>query len=159
MPMRAASIRWKSGHWVKSSWSQSRAHSMSSRDACAAAIRERSAAASSPRIRRSPGAAVLAEELRALGYDLLGARPGSSAVDVGCGAGRAVTDLTGRGVHALGADPDERMIAVARGRFPEADFRVAGAYELPLASTATCCWAPTSPRCRFRRTQGCSPAL
>ena len=33
---------------------------------------------------------------------------------------------------AVGVDPSERMIAVARGRWPEADFRMAGAYALPL---------------------------
>ena len=77
---------------------------------------------------RLPGAA----ELRALSYDLLGARPGMSVVDVGCGAGRAVAELAERGVKTVGVDPDERMIAVARRRWPEADFRIAGAYELPL---------------------------
>ncbi|MGW0732645.1 methyltransferase domain-containing protein [Streptomyces sp. NPDC002851] len=77
---------------------------------------------------RLPGA----EELRALSYDLLGAEPGRSMVDVGCGAGRAVAELAERGVKAVGVDPDERMIAVARDRWPEADFRIADAYELPL---------------------------
>ncbi|MEU4076267.1 SAM-dependent methyltransferase [Streptomyces venezuelae] len=77
---------------------------------------------------RLPGA----EFLRELSYDLLGAAPGTSVVDVGCGAGRAVAELAERGVKAVGVDPSERMIAAARGRWPEADFRVAGAYELPL---------------------------
>ncbi|MGW2047731.1 methyltransferase domain-containing protein [Streptomyces sp. NPDC001858] len=77
---------------------------------------------------RLPGA----EQLRARSYDLLGAERGATVVDVGCGAGRAVAELTGRGVRAVGVDPSERMIAVARGRWPEADFRIAGAYELPL---------------------------
>ncbi len=77
---------------------------------------------------RLPGA----ERLRTLSYDLLGAGPGTSVVDVGCGAGRAVAELAARGVRAVGVDPDERTIAVARGRWPEADFRIAGAYELPL---------------------------
>ena len=52
-----------------------------------------------------------------------GAGPGTSAVDVGCGAGRAVAGLVERGVTAVGVDPGERMIAVARARWPEADFR------------------------------------
>ncbi|TDD32831.1 methyltransferase domain-containing protein [Saccharopolyspora elongata] len=81
---------------------------------------------------RLPGAA----ELRALSYDLLGVGPGRSAVDVGCGAGRAVAELAERGVRAIGVDPDELMIAVARDRWPEADFRVAGACELPLADAS-----------------------
>ncbi|RFU83032.1 methyltransferase domain-containing protein [Streptomyces triticagri] len=92
---------------------------------------------------RQPGAS----ELRARTYDLLRARRGASVVDVGCGAGLAVAELAGlaglvepaglaelagQGVEAIGVDPSEPMIAVARERWPAADFRVAGAYELPL---------------------------
>ncbi|WP_329620640.1 methyltransferase domain-containing protein [Streptomyces sp. NBC_01255] len=77
---------------------------------------------------RLPGA----HELRSLSYDMIGAGPGESVVDVGCGAGRAVRELSERGVRAVGVDPSEQMIAVARGRWPEEDFRIAGAYELPL---------------------------
>lgn len=53
-------------------------------------------------------------------------------MDVGCGAGRAVAELAARGVKAVGVDPDVRMIRIARERWPDADFRVAGAYGLPL---------------------------
>ncbi|WP_149827530.1 methyltransferase domain-containing protein [Streptomyces tailanensis] len=81
---------------------------------------------------RLPGAG----ELRAHSYDLLGVGPGRTAVDVGCGAGRAVAELAERGVKAIGVDPSERMIAVSRGRWPEADFRIAEAYELPLADAS-----------------------
>ncbi|MFE7410307.1 methyltransferase domain-containing protein [Streptomyces laurentii] len=81
---------------------------------------------------RMPGAA----ELRSFSYDVLGAAPGRSVVDVGCGAGRAVAELDGRGAAAVGVDPDARMIALARSRWPEADFRIAGAYELPLADSS-----------------------
>ncbi|MFI9207709.1 methyltransferase domain-containing protein [Streptomyces sp. NPDC053253] len=78
---------------------------------------------------RLPGAG----ELRARSYDLLDAAPRTSVVvDVGCGAGRAVAELAERDVKAVGVDLSERMIAVARDRRPEADFRLAGAYELPL---------------------------
>ncbi|MGW4053432.1 methyltransferase domain-containing protein [Streptomyces sp. NPDC004779] len=77
---------------------------------------------------RLPGA----EALRVLSYDLLGAGPGTSVVDVGCGAGRAVAELAERGVRVVGVDPSERMVAIARGRWPGADFRMAGAYGLPL---------------------------
>ncbi|MGW3564611.1 methyltransferase domain-containing protein [Streptomyces sp. NPDC000941] len=77
---------------------------------------------------RLPGA----KELRALSCDLLGAAAGKSVVDVGCGAGRSVAELAEQGVKAVGVDPSERMIAVARGRWPEGDYRIAGAYELPL---------------------------
>lgn len=81
---------------------------------------------------RLPGA----EELRSLSYDLLGVGSGMSVVDVGCGAGRAVAELSERDVKAVGVDPSERMIAIARGRWPEADFRIAGAYDLPLPDSS-----------------------
>ncbi|MDF6045166.1 methyltransferase domain-containing protein [Streptomyces sp. JH14] len=81
---------------------------------------------------RLPGAG----ELRARSHGLLSAGPGMAAVDVGCGAGRAVAELAERGVKAVGVDRSEQVIAVARSRWPEADFRVAGAYELPLADCA-----------------------
>ncbi|CAM5267026.1 methyltransferase domain-containing protein [Streptomyces aurantiogriseus] len=80
---------------------------------------------------RLPGAG----ELRAYSYDLM--VPAGSVVDVGCGAGRAVAELTGRGVAAVGVDADERMIAIARARWPHADFRVADACALPLPDHST----------------------
>ncbi|MFE9614257.1 methyltransferase domain-containing protein [Streptomyces sp. NPDC006012] len=78
---------------------------------------------------RLPGAA----ELRALSYDLFGVGSGGAVVDVGCGGGRGVAEPAGRGVRAMGVDPSERMIAVARGRWPGADFRVGDACRLPPA--------------------------
>ncbi|WP_031158400.1 methyltransferase domain-containing protein [Streptosporangium roseum] len=70
--------------------------------------------------------------LRARSYDLLRLTPGAAAVDVGCGAGRAVGEMAGRGVKATGVDVSEQMIAVGRRRLPEADLRVGDAYELPF---------------------------
>lgn len=81
---------------------------------------------------RLPGAA----ELRSRSFDLLDLRPRAAVVDVGCGAGRAVAELAERGVKAIGVDPDERMITVARSRWPASDYRIAGAYELPLADAS-----------------------
>jgi SAM-dependent methyltransferase len=52
---------------------------------------------------------------------------------VGSGAGRAVAELNEQGLKVVGVDPDERMIAVAKARWPDADFRIAGAYDLPFA--------------------------
>ncbi|MFE7558153.1 methyltransferase domain-containing protein [Kitasatospora sp. NPDC057500] len=77
---------------------------------------------------RLPGA----EQLRCRSYALLGAGPGSTVLDVGCGAGRAVAELTERGARAIGVDASARMIAVARRRWPAADLRVGDAGELPL---------------------------
>ena len=75
-------------------------------------------------------------ELRALSYELLTAGSGKTVVDVGCGAGRAVAELNEAGATSIGVDPDKRMIAVARTRWPKADFRIASAYELPLADAS-----------------------
>jgi SAM-dependent methyltransferase len=67
---------------------------------------------------------------------LLRIEPGTSVADVGCGAGRAVAELAERGARAVGVDRDERMIAVARERWPQCDFRSAGACALPLADAS-----------------------
>ncbi|NBH03480.1 methyltransferase domain-containing protein [Amycolatopsis sp. SID8362] len=75
-----------------------------------------------------PGAA----ELRAHTYDLLRLDEGRHVVDVGCGAGRAVAELATRGSRPIGVDPDSRMLAAARRRWPEHDFREGVAAELPL---------------------------
>jgi SAM-dependent methyltransferase len=75
-----------------------------------------------------PGAA----DLRAHTYDLLRVSPGQTVVDVGCGAGRAVAELADRGVHAIGVDPDPRMLAAAQGRWPDLDVREGFAGDLPL---------------------------
>ena len=73
--------------------------------------------------------------LRNRSYDLLDLTPGATVVDVGCGGGRAVAELTERGAHAVGVDVDPEMISVARGRWP-AEFHVASAYDLPLDDVA-----------------------
>lgn len=70
--------------------------------------------------------------LRARSYELLRLQPGDAAVDVGCGAGRAVAELNDRKVTAVGVDVSEEMITVAQRRWPDADFRVGDAYRLPL---------------------------
>ncbi|MGA5569384.1 methyltransferase domain-containing protein [Streptomyces pseudogriseolus] len=73
-----------------------------------------------------------ATRLRTRSYELLSLVPGSTVVDVGCGGGRAVAELAGRGVHAVGVDPGPRMLAAARARWPRYEFREAGAEELPF---------------------------
>ncbi|NEW77634.1 methyltransferase domain-containing protein [Streptomyces rhizosphaericus] len=80
------------------------------------------------RVERSPEA----ERLRARTYELLAIEPGARVVDVGCGAGRAVAELAGRGARVTGVDADERMVAVARERWPGADIRVADVGRLPF---------------------------
>lgn len=73
-----------------------------------------------------------AKALRSRSYELLQLAPGAAAVDVGCGPGRAVSELAERGMRAIGVDLDDEMISVAKERYPTVDFRVATAYDLPL---------------------------
>jgi SAM-dependent methyltransferase len=80
------------------------------------------------RIEERPGAA----ELRAESYRLLNLTQGSACVDVACGAGHAVADLTAAGLKVTGVDADPEAIEVARERVPEAMFHVAHSDELPL---------------------------
>jgi len=75
-----------------------------------------------------PGAVALRER----GYELLRPPPGATVVDVGCGAGRAVAELAERGCRAIGVDLDPAMLAAARERLPELDFRSADVTGLPL---------------------------
>ena len=69
-------------------------------------------------------------QLRERTYDALGGREGLGA-DVGCGRGRAVGDLTERGLRAVGVDISHAMISSARLRFPRCPFVVADAARLP----------------------------
>ncbi|MGW4197136.1 methyltransferase domain-containing protein [Streptomyces sp. NPDC005004] len=73
-----------------------------------------------------------AVELRQWSYELIGTVSGKTVADVGCGAGRAVGELAEQGARAIGFDCDETMVAVARRRWPAADFRIADAYNLPI---------------------------
>jgi ubiquinone/menaquinone biosynthesis C-methylase UbiE len=76
-----------------------------------------------------PGAA----QLRARSYESLRLAPGATVVDVGCGTGRALAELTARGASAIGVDLDPAMLAAARARFPDIDVRAGDAADLPLA--------------------------
>jgi len=75
-----------------------------------------------------PGAA----ELRARTYELLRLEPGDAVIDVGCGAGLAVSELSSRGFRAVGVDLSAEMIDEARRRSPERDFLLGDAYALPV---------------------------
>ncbi|GAA0225917.1 hypothetical protein GCM10009527_022920 [Actinomadura nitritigenes] len=72
-------------------------------------------------------AAPAATRLRACTYHLLRTAPGAFVADIGCGTGRAIAELTARGVRTTGVDLDEEMIAAARTRHPDADLRVTDA--------------------------------
>lgn len=74
-----------------------------------------------------------AVRLRLRTYDLLSSGAPGPILDVGCGAGRAVAELTARGRRAVGVDPDENALALARHRHPGAAFRRGDAFALPFA--------------------------
>jgi ubiquinone/menaquinone biosynthesis C-methylase UbiE len=79
-----------------------------------------------------PGAA----GMRVRSYELLNPGPRAGVVDVGCGTGGAVAELSERGAKPVGVDVSARMIAVARRRWPDADLRIGDAYRLPLPDGA-----------------------
>ncbi|TCC56196.1 methyltransferase domain-containing protein [Kribbella pittospori] len=80
------------------------------------------------RIEERAGAA----ELRAESYRLLGLKRGATCVDVGCGAGHAVSELAKKGLKVTGLDADPEAIDAARTRVPGAMFHVARSDDLPL---------------------------
>jgi ubiquinone/menaquinone biosynthesis C-methylase UbiE len=72
-------------------------------------------------------------------FELLRARPGASALDVGCGTGSdalALAGIVGPGGRVLGVDKSEAMVEEARRRARDAgapvEFRVGEATDLPL---------------------------
>ncbi|WP_427887397.1 methyltransferase domain-containing protein [Kribbella sp. GL6] len=79
-------------------------------------------------IEERPGAA----ELRAASYRLLALKRGAACVDVACGAGHAVAELTRKGLKVTGVDVDPDAIEAARERAPGAMFHVAHSDDLPL---------------------------
>lgn len=57
-------------------------------------------------------------------------RSGDSVLDVGCGAGRTTSELHDRGFDVVGLDTSEPLVARARERFPDIEFRVGDAVDL-----------------------------
>jgi 2-polyprenyl-3-methyl-5-hydroxy-6-metoxy-1,4-benzoquinol methylase len=61
-------------------------------------------------------------------YDLL--PTGATILDVGCGAGFKTQGLTERGFKVKGIDFSEKMIEVAKRKYPSLDFDVMDVYDL-----------------------------
>ncbi|MFA6508159.1 MAG: methyltransferase domain-containing protein [Treponemataceae bacterium] len=74
--------------------------------------------------------------LRELSYQSLMLTSGETAIDVGCGTGCAVAELTERGVIATGIDASEKMIGIARQRFPILAFQISQAEKLPFEDSS-----------------------
>lgn len=58
--------------------------------------------------------------------------PGTRLLDIACGSGYAASLAAGRGATVAGLDASEALIAIARARTPDADFRVGDMFELPF---------------------------
>jgi SAM-dependent methyltransferase len=68
--------------------------------------------------------------------DAAGVQPGTRLLDVACGPGRCAAAAAARGAVPLGLDAAVGMVAVARGRYPEIEFRQGDAEALPFADAS-----------------------
>jgi SAM-dependent methyltransferase len=59
-------------------------------------------------------------------------------LDAGCGTGRVARELARRGLEVVGVDVDPSMIAVARRKAPELDWRLGDLATVDLARTFEC---------------------
>ena len=66
-------------------------------------------------------------------FDAIGVGPDTRLLDVGCGAGLALTLAAKRGAVVAGLDAAEGLLEVARERLPEDDIRLGDLEELPYA--------------------------
>ena len=78
----------------------------------------------------------LAKEAIAPLLDAVGVIRGSRALDVGTGPGLVAAAVVARGGEVIGIDFSEAMLAQARRRYPEIEFRQGSADELPFADGA-----------------------
>jgi SAM-dependent methyltransferase len=69
-------------------------------------------------------------------FDAIEVRPGTTLLDVGCGAGLALELAQGRGAIVSGLDAAEGLLEVARARLPEADIRQGDIEDLPFEDDA-----------------------
>jgi len=65
-------------------------------------------------------------------FDRAGVGPGTRLLDIACGSGYAASVAAGRGAVVSALDASEALIAIARARTPDADFRVGDMFGLPF---------------------------
>ena len=65
-------------------------------------------------------------------FELLGVGTGTRLVDIACGSGLAANLARHRGAEVTGIDAAEALIAIARARTPDGDFRVGDMFSLPF---------------------------
>jgi SAM-dependent methyltransferase len=63
-------------------------------------------------------------------------QPPASVLDLGCGAGRTTIGLVDNGYQPIGIDLSETLLAQARQRYPQIDFRMMDAIRLAFADTS-----------------------
>src|SRR5947199_5298595 len=69
-------------------------------------------------------------------FDAIKLRPGTTLLDVGCGAGLALELARTRGADVSGLDAAEGLLTVARERLPDADLRQGDIEDLPYRDDA-----------------------
>lgn len=69
-------------------------------------------------------------------FERAGVRMGTRFLDVGCGAGGALTAAAERGAEVAGLDASAALVAVARRRLPDARIEIGDMEALPLADGA-----------------------
>jgi SAM-dependent methyltransferase len=65
-------------------------------------------------------------------FDRTGVGPGTELVDIACGSGYAASVAARRGAKVSGLDASQALLAIARARTPEGDFRVGDMFALPF---------------------------
>jgi SAM-dependent methyltransferase len=69
-------------------------------------------------------------------FELLDVGTGTRLVDIACGSGLAANLARRRGAQVSGIDAAEALIAIARARTPDGDFRVGDMFALPFDDEA-----------------------
>jgi len=77
-----------------------------------------------------PNALIEAEE--PVVHAMIDRAPAGDALDAACGTGRHALALVARGHRTIGVDQSARMLAVARDKVPDGEFRVGHLEQLPL---------------------------
>ena len=65
-------------------------------------------------------------------FDRTGVGQRTRLLDIACGSGYAANVAAGRGADVAGLDASDALIAIARARTPDADFRVGDMFALPF---------------------------
>lgn len=78
------------------------------------------------------GRAIHQTEWRMVEMGLELVRPASRVLEVGCGTGRLLAEMTGRGFELKGVDASPAMLKEARRKLPSVRFSVCDASQLPL---------------------------